>query len=219
MRPSLITRALACAALLAAAAVSAQAASVTFNNVADSVVRGGAYTGFYSLTIDAETLLAMCDSRYSVVNQQSGWTADLWDHAAIQAGAVGKFNVPSSAATLARYAQAGWLFSQVATLAPNDYDAQADIQEAIWKIMTPAYALVGTGASAWHAAATGGLHDSFDWSGVMRVLTPSPLQQNGLDIQEFLVGPGTTVTPVPAPAAAWLLGSAVAGLALLRRRA
>jgi len=50
----------------------------------------------------------------------------------------------------------------------------------------------------------------------MRVVTPDPLVQGSIDIQEFLIGPGDAVVPVPA--AAWLLGSAVAGLGVLRRR-
>lgn len=217
MNAPLIVRVLACAALALASVAPAAAATVTFNNVANSVNRGGVYSGFYSLTVDAETLLAMCDSRFSQVNPPVTWTADVWTYADIQAGAVGKFNVPSTPATLARYSQAGWLFSQVATLAPNDYSGQADIQEAIWKVMVPAYTLVGPGANAWYTAAIGGLHDSFNWSAVMRVVTADPLVQNSIDIQEFLIGPDFSVVPVPA--AAWLLGSALAGLAVLRRRA
>lgn len=50
----------------------------------------------------------------------------------------------------------------------------------------------------------------------MRVVTTNPLIQNSIDLQEFLVGPGITVVPVPA--AAWLFGSALGVLALGRRR-
>jgi len=189
------------------------AASVTFNGVANSVDRGGVYSGLYSLTIDAETLLALCDSRNSVVNPPLAWTADIWTFANIQAGSIGKFNSPSTPATLVKYSQAGWLYSQIATLAPNDYAGQADIQEAIWKVMIPAYNLVGAGAGAYFAAATGGTHDSFDWSGVMRVVTANPLQQGPYDIQEFLIGP-----VVPVPAAVWLFGSALGVMGVVRRR-
>ncbi|MEO8224376.1 MAG: VPLPA-CTERM sorting domain-containing protein, partial [Gammaproteobacteria bacterium] len=128
----------------------------------------------------------------------------------------GKFNNPSTAATLVKYSQAGWLYSQVSTLLPNDYSGQADIQEAIWKVMIPGYALVGGGAGAYYTAATGGTHDSFDWSAVMRVVTANPLVQEGLDVQEFLIGPGMSVVPVPA--AVWLFGSALGMLGLSRRR-
>ena len=114
------------------------------------------------------------------------------------------------------YRPAGWLFSQIGTLAPTDYAGQADIQEAIWKIMAPGYTLVGSGASSWFTAATSGFYDGFNWSNVMRVVTTNPLIQNSIDLQEFLVGPGITVVPVPA--AAWLFGSALGVLALGRRR-
>lgn len=200
-------RHLAAAAAMLLAASAASAASVTFNGVANSVDRGGVYSGLYSLTIDGLGILGLCDSRNSFVNPPVTWTADIRSYADIQSGAVGKFNSPSTPATLAKYSQAGWLFGQLGSLAPNDYAGQADIQEAIWKIMTPSYALVGAGASAWFAAATDTTHDAFDWSAVMRVVTPNPAVQQAIDVQEFLVGPGMTVVPVPG--AVWLFGSAL----------
>ena len=202
------------AAALLLSGVTANAATVTFTGVLNSVDRGGVYTGFYGLQLDAETILGLCDARFSQVG--STWTADIRSYADIQAGAVGKFNSPSTPASLANYSQAGWLFSQIGTLAPTDYAGQADIQEAIWKIMASGYTLVGSGASSWFTAATSGFYDGFNWSGVMRVVTPNPLIQNSIDLQEFLVGPGIAVVPVPA--AAWLFGSALGVLALGRRR-
>ncbi len=53
------------------------------------------------------------------------------------------------------------------------------------------------------------------WTGVMRVVTPSPLIQSSIDIQEFLVGPGINVVPVPA---GWLFGSALGMMGWLRRQ-
>ena len=50
----------------------------------------------------------------------------------------------------------------------------------------------------------------------MRVVTPSPLIQSSIDIQEFLVGPGINVVPVPA--AVWLFGSALGMMGWLRRK-
>lgn len=193
----------------------ANASSVTFTDVANSVDRGGVYSGFYSLTLDTQAILGMCDSRFSQVNPPVTWTADIRTFADIQAGAVGKFNSPSTAASLAKYSQAGWLYGQIGTLLPNDYAGQADIQEAIWKIMTPGYVLIGAGAGSWFASATDTTHDSFDWSAVMRVVTPNPLNQESVDVQEFLVG---SLIPVPVPAAVWLFGSALGALGLSRRR-
>lgn len=209
-------RGLVAAAVLLAAATAANAASVTFNGVANSVDRGGVYSGYYSLTIDSANILGLCDARYSLVNPPVTWTADIRYYADIQSGAIGKFNSPSTPATLAKYSQAGWLFGQLGSLAPNDYAGQADIQEAIWKIMSPSYALVGAGASAWYAAATDTTHDAFDWSAVMRVVTPNPLVQQAVDVQEFLVGPGMTVVPVPA--AVWLFGPALGIMGFVRRQ-
>ncbi len=208
---------LAAATLLTASVVANAASTVTFTDVANSVNRGGVSAGFYSLTIDGQALLGLCDSVNAQVNPPITWTADILTYANIQAGAVGKFNSPSTAATLAKYSQAGWLFSQIGTLAINDYAGQADIHEAIWKIMVPGYALVGAGAGAWYTSGTDTTHDAFDWSAVMLVVTPNPLNQETFDVQEFLIGPGATVVPVPA--AAWLLASAIGLMGLTRRRA
>lgn len=215
---STLLRGAACATILILLSGTSHAATVTFNNVANSINRGGASAGFYSLTIDSMLLLAMCDARFSNVNPPVTWTADIVTYAGIQAGAIGKFNNPSTAATLAKYSQTGWLFSQLALMAPSNYAGHADIQEAIWKIMTPSYSLVGAGASAWYTSATSGSYDLYDWSGVMRVITANPLVQNALDVQEFLVFPNPVTDPVPVPAAVWLMGSALAGLWGLKRR-
>ena len=210
-------RRLALATTLILATTVANAASVTFNNAANSVNRGGVYAGFYSLTLDTESILGMCDSRDSFVAPPYSWTADILSYADIQAGLIGKFNNPPNPSTKANYSRAGWLFSQIGTLLPTDYDGQADIQEAIWKIMTPAYVLVGGGAAAWYAAAIDGTHNAFDWTGVMRVVTPNPAVQSSIDVQEFLVGPPIEVVPVPATV--WLFGSALGMMGWARRKA
>ena len=204
------------AAALILLSTAANAASVTFTSVANSVNRGGVYSGHYALTINTQAILGLCDAVESFVNPPVTWTADIRSYADIQGGAVGKFNNPSTAATLVKYSQAGWLYSQLGTLALNDYAGQADVQEAIWKIMTPSYALVGAGAGVWYTAGTGGTHDAFDWSTVMRVVTANPASQGGKDVQEFLIRGDFSIVPVPA--AAWLFGSALLGLGGLVRR-
>lgn len=193
---------LASTALLLAATL-ANASTVVFNNTANSQLRGGAYAGLYSLTVDGQAILAFCDDRYT--NVASNWTANILSYADIQSGGVGKFNDPSTPATLAKYSQAGYLMS---LLPGTSYTQQADINEAIWKIMTPGYALVGAGAAAYYLSATDGSHDGFDWSGVMRVITAVPPTSS----QEYL-------SPiVPIPAAAWMFAPALALLGWLRRR-
>ena len=105
------------------------------------------------------------------------------------------------------YSQAGYLFSLALSA---DYTNQADIDNAIWKIMDPGVTLANANATAYFNTATSGAYDMFDWSAYMQVLTPEPSSAS----QEFLI----PVAPVPLPAAAWLFGSGLFGLGALARR-
>ena len=205
---------LVAAALMIASTGANALSTVTFNNVANSEARS-VYTGFYSLTIDSNSILGLCDSRNSLINPPVTWTADILTYADIQAGGVGKFNSPSTAATLIKYSQAGWLYGQIPAQGPANYTAQADIQEAIWQVMSGTGITTGA-ALAFYNSATDTTHDAFDWSAVMRVVTPNPLVQENIDVQEFLIAPDMNVIPVPA--AVWLFGSALGLLGLSRRR-
>ena len=184
------------------ASTAANAASVTLVDVANSQVRDGAYAGFYTLKIDGNNLLAMCDdvSTNSFISET--WAGNLNTLGTINGGA-GKF-YPNTVG----YHQIGYLFS----LAPNvDYSHQASIDEAIWKIMTPSAPFSLTGdALTYYNTATSGVYDTFDYSSYMLVVTPDPHSAS----QEFLVTPSA----VPIPAAIWFFGSGLLALAGMVRR-
>jgi hypothetical protein len=181
----------------------ANAASVTLVDVANSQVRDGAYAGFYTLKVDGNNLLAMCDdvSTNSFIGET--WTGNFNTLGTINGGA-GKF-YPNTVG----YHQIGYLFSLASSV---DYSHQASIDEAIWKIMTPSapFTLAGD-ALTYYNTATSGAYNTFDYSSYMLVLTPDPHSAS----QEFLVVPSA----VPIPSAVWLFLSGVAGLfGTLRRQ-
>jgi hypothetical protein len=178
----------------------ANAASVTLVDLANSQNRGGFAAGFYTLKIDGTNVLAMCDdfSTNSTINET--WTGNFNTQADINGGA-GKFQ-PSPGPVA--YHQAGYLFSLTSSA---DYSHQASIDQAIWKIMDASAPALSGDAANYYSTATGGAYDTFDYSNVMRVLTPVPPGAS----QEFLVA-------VPLPSALWLLFSGMAGLFSFARR-
>ena len=191
------------AAALLCAGVSAQASSVVLVDTAASEVRNGAYAGFYTLSIDATTLPGMCDDFSTHINVGDSWMATVNTYADIMGGA-GKFG------PTVKYNQAGWLFSLATSASASD---QASIDEAIWKIMDPSGAPTPSTLAGQNylAMATGGSHDTFDFTNIMEVVTAIPPSAS----QEFLIGP---MASVPVPAAAWLFASGLAGLAGVARR-
>lgn len=183
-------------ALLGAAvmliSLTANAAAVTLVNIANSQNRDGFYAGFYTLNVDGQNILAMCDDFTTNTTKGENWAADVYSYTDVNSGA-GKFG-PNPVI----YSQAGYLFGLAQSA---DYANQADINNAIWKIMDPSAALANANATTYYNTATSGAYDAFDWSGYMQVLTAHPPGAS----QEFLA-------PVPVPAAIWLLFSGAAGI-------
>ena len=172
--------------------MAANAASVTLMDVANSQNRDGFYAGFYTLKVNGQGILAMCDDFTTNTTPGQSWTANIYSYSDINSGA-GKFG-PNPVL----YSQAGYLFSQAQSA---DYTNQADINNAIWKIMDPGVTLANANATTYYNTATSGAYDTFNWSAYMQVITPVPPSAS----QEFLA-------PVPVPAAIWLLFSGAAGL-------
>lgn len=193
-------------AVVAFASAVAHASTVQYINTASSEIRNGAFAGFYTLKIDGQSVLAMCDDRYTSTNTTSSWNANIYGYSTINGGG-GKFG-PNAVA----YSRAGWLFSQAPSASSTN---QASIDEAIWKVMNPGLVITAP-AQTYYALATNGTHDSYNWSSDMLVVTPDPFSAS----QEFLITPGSVPpSSVPLPSAMWLLISGAAGLVGFTRRA
>lgn len=190
--------------------VGANAASITLLNVANSQARHDAYAGFYTLKVDGQSVLGMCDDFSTNSTIGETWTGIVYDYSSLNSGA-GKFGPDPT-----RYSQIGYLFS----LAPaTDYSHQASINEAIWKIMTPTAPKLATltgDALNYFNSATDGSHNSFDYTNYMLAIKPQPLNAS----QEFLIVPGIVPpSSVPLPSAVWLLLSGFVAMFGMGRRA
>lgn len=175
--------------------------------VSDSVPYEGVYAGFYELNIDGTTTLAMCDDVLTSMSIGDTWEGVWYTKSDVDAGASVKF---SGADQSVRYSQAGWLFSQAASVAPQE---RARIQAAVWNIMTPSGIAMDATAQSYYDSATGGLYDAFLWENIMRVLTPNPF---GAAQEMFVEAP--EVTAVPIPSAFLLFGSGLVGAIGIGRR-
>ena len=180
--------------------LSAEAVTVTLTGVGEAQVRNGVYAGKYELTVDGTTVLAMCDDRLTEVSIGDSWDAMFYTFSDIQSGAPVKF----ASGGIQKYSQAGYLFSLLDGVSLSD---RADINLAIWEIMSPGSTTLTTAAQTYYNTATSGAYDAFDFSGIMRVLTPTPLSAS----QEYLA-------PIPLPAAVWLFGSGLIGMIAVARR-
>lgn len=186
----------------ASAAIAATAVNVELIGVGDSQVRYGAYSGLYELEINGSYVInAMCDDRLTSVGIGDTWQANEFTFADIQSGAPVKF----ASSGIEKYSQAGYLFSLLDSVSLSD---RADINLAVWNIMSPGSTTMTSTATSYYNTATGGLYDDFDFSGIMKVLTPDPLDAS----QEYLI------SAVPIPAAMWLFGSGILGVVGVARR-
>ncbi len=178
---------------------SAQAAPVlvtaTLESTANAEPRSGVSAGFYELSIDGVSTLAMCDDFYTHISVGHSWSGYVMSYDDIQAGE-GKFN-PGN---VDKYSQAGYLISLSNSMSHSE---QADMNLAIWNIFAPGSVTMTGVAQSLYDDATSGAFDSFDWSGVMQVLTPDPYNVS----QEFLMP-----FQVPVPGTLVLLGLGLAGL-------
>ncbi|OHA84218.1 MAG: hypothetical protein A2937_01760 [Candidatus Yonathbacteria bacterium RIFCSPLOWO2_01_FULL_47_33b] len=185
---------------MTATAAFAATVNVQFINQGTSVPYHGVYAGYYNAKIDGVDSIVFCDDFTTGINYGQAWTANEFTYADVIGGAGTKFSGVS------KYSQAGWLFSQTAAATPS---VRAQIQGAVWNIMAPGSVIMDPLAQNYYNLATNGTHNTYNWSGVMKVLTPTPSGSG----QEFL-----TPTVVPVPASVWLLGSGLLGLVGVSRR-
>ncbi len=202
MRKTFFGGAVALFLLMFGATQAVYAVTIELLGVGDSQVRSGAYAGLYDLQINGtETIEGMCNDFDTSISIGHTWEAGVYTYTDIQNGAPVKF----AADGIEKYSQAGWLFSQLSTATLSQ---QADINVAIWKIFSSSTITMNTVATAYYNDATSGLHDNFNFDGIMAVLTPNPLSAS----QENLIN------AVPVPAAAWLFSSGLIGLVGVARR-
>lgn len=179
---------------------NASTVTVQFTGIGSSVPYHGVYAGYYDVKIDGVNATVMCDDFTATIHVGDTWVANVFTYADVLGGASTKFS------GTVKYSQIGWLYGQTASATPT---VRAQIAGAIWNIMTPGSVVMDPLAQSYYNQATSGTYDTFNWSNVMNVLTPTPFSAG----QEFL-----TPTPVPVPANVLLLGSGMFGLVGFARR-
>ena len=189
--------------------ITSQATTIEFidRDVDLTEVRDGAYAGMYNAILGDDPIHVMCDDRQTTIYPNQSWFVDVLYYDDILAGK-GKYGTDRSYQNgVTNYNRVGYLFSL--TLGTEDKEKLADINSAIWEIMTPdlnTYAY--NGAVDYYTKVTSvNTYDNFDWSNVMKVLTPDPYGSG----QEFL-------TRVPEPGTMLLLGAGLIGLTAISRK-
>lgn len=182
----------------------ARAATVTieFIGKGSSIPYHGVYAGMYEVLIDGEQDFVMCDDFTARIHPGDTWEAKEYVYAGIRRNAQPKFSGKE------KYGEVGWLFAQAIPATPA---VRAQIQGAIWNIMTPGSVAMDPLAQSYYNQATDGTHGDFNYKNVITVLTPHPYIAG----QEFL----RPVTAVPIPSGILLLGSGMIAIGgFIRRR-
>lgn len=189
-------------ALVFATASTATADTVTLTG-AGNTIWNGVHSGPYNATLNGNSITMVCVSFDRHVSVGQTWQVTVNE---LTAAGVANALYGSQANALLKYQQAAWLYDQM-NLQPSQ---RGDIQGAIWNIFNPGSSPDTAGSATWLTTASMQTFAGYDFSR-FRILTPLDRSINGP--QENLI------TQVPEPAALFLLGSGLAGLASrLRKR-
>lgn len=198
--------------LLSTAAMFAST-TVTLTNIPSTAAKiDGIEVSPYSISVNGNTMQAMCVDPFDFVSKNESWNANL----STVGGDISKTYRPTEAV---QYEEATYLYNQI-TQSGITAQQQIDLQKAVWTIVTPGYqnnsSFLGFGKTEWapDAASDAYVADAqakYNTSGIdfSKYQIISSVDMNH-KVQEFMVGPN--VAPTPEPASCAMLGG---GLAIL----